>query len=425
MEVSVFGGFELFVAKRYLLKRKKTGFISIISVISILGIMIGVAALIIVLSLMNGFSAELRSTLVGMDGHIWVHKPIEGAFSNYAEAFSKLEKIPGVRGVSPYCYYSTVGYDRDMLNPNTVMVRGVDIGTVDSVSDVRNYIRNRGSLDFSEDENGVPGVVLGSNLAKNLGYSDVGEYIWIYGQIDIDDVLDTMTPPPIIKFRVTGIFESGFYDYDNSVMLISISEAQKILGYDSNMVSGIVLKLDDIFKASKYTQAGGIIEQTLGGFPYFSESWMEQNQLLFRWMKMEKWAAFIVLSLIVIVAAFNIVSSLIMLVMDKTREIGILKSMGASNKSIQRIFVFQGAFVGICGTLTGSFVGTLVCYIQDKYEIIKFPGDIYFISSLPVDFKMTDAVAITLVTLLLCWLSSYYPAKKAAELDPVEAIRAE
>ncbi|MFC1538557.1 ABC transporter permease, partial [Candidatus Latescibacterota bacterium] len=418
-------GFEVFVAKRYLLKKKKTGFISIISVISIVGITIGVAALIIVLSLMNGFSKELRSRLVGMDGHIWVNKPFEGGISNYGDVVTKLKNIPGVNGVSPYCNYSTVGIDLDMSNPVHVMIRGVDIGTVDSVSDVRNYIRNSGNLNFREDENGVPGVVLGSYLARALGFSDIGDYIFIYGLSDINTVLETMTPPPLSKFRVTGIFESGFFDYDNSVMLISISEAQKIIGYDDNKVSGIVLKLADIFKANEFTAPDGVIDQALGGYPYSSLSWMEQNQVLFRWMKMEKWAAFIVLSLIIIVAAFNIVSSLIMLVMDKTREIGILKSMGASNKSIERIFVYQGAFVGVCGTLAGSVIGTLLCYIQDKYQLISFPGEIYFISSLPMDLEMGDTLTITLVTLFLCWLSSFYPAKKAAELDPVEAIRSE
>jgi lipoprotein-releasing system permease protein len=423
----VFGGFEVFVAKRYLLKKKKTGFISIISVISIVGIMIGVAALIIVLSLMNGFSKELRENLVGMDGHIWVSKPMEGenGFSEYSDAVAKLNTIPGVTGVSPYCNYATVGFDRDMANPVQVMVRGVDIGTVDSVSDVKSYIRGIGRLDFREDEDGVPGVVLGSYLARSVGFSDVGDYIFLYGKGDYDKMLADMTPPPLYKFRVTGIFESGFYDYDNSVMLIGISEAQEILEFDYDTVSGIAVKLDDMFKASEYTQQDGAIDQALGGFPFSSLSWMEQNQVLFRWMKMEKWAAFIVLSLIILVAAFNIVSSLIMLVMDKTREIGILKSMGATNKSIERIFVYQGAFVGICGTLSGSALGTLVCYIQDKYQLISFPGEIYFVSALPVEYKLADTAAITLVALFLCWISSYYPAKKAAELNPVDAIRTE
>jgi lipoprotein-releasing system permease protein len=223
---------------------------------------------------------------------------------------------------------------------------------------------------------------------------------------------------------VTGIFESGYYDYDAGVLLIGFEESQRIIGLEGK-ASGIVLKLREMFQAPNYTKEGGLIDRTLGGYPFSSLSWIERNQTLFKWMKLEKWAAFVVLSLIILVAAFNIVSSLIMLVMDKTREVGILKSMGATNKSIQRIFVYQGAFIGVCGTLAGSFIGTVLCFLQDRYQFISLPPDIYFISALPVEFQVRDAVTITLIALFLCLLSSYYPAKKAAELDPVEAIRSE
>jgi len=420
----VFGGFETFVAKRYLLTRKKTGFISIISLISIVGITVGVAALIIVLSLMNGFSKELRTRLLGMDGHIWVSNPFDQGMSDYREVFDKLLNIKGITGVSPFCSYSTVAHDRDMSHAATVEVRGVDNETVDSVSQIKSYIRGDGSLDFRRDEDGVPGAVLGSYLARTLGFSDMDDYIYLYGPGDMNKMFETMTLPPIYKFRVTGIFESGYFDYDSAVLLIDIAEAQRIIGYEGK-VSGITLKLKDMFDAPRYTKAGGLIEETLGSFPYASVNWIEHNKMLFKWMKLEKWAAFIVLSLIILVAAFNIVSSLIMLVMDKTGEIGILKSMGASKKSIERIFVFQGAFIGVCGTLLGSLVGTTLCYLQDRYQFISLPSDIYFISALPMDLQIMDAVVITLITLFLCLLSSFYPAKKAAELNPVEAIRSE
>ncbi|HDY90226.1 MAG TPA: ABC transporter permease [bacterium] len=237
-------------------------------------------------------------------------------------------------------------------------------------------------------------------------------------------MFETMTLPPIYKFRVTGIFNSGYYDYDNTVLLMDIAEAQRIIGFEER-ISGIALKLDNMFHAPRYTKEDGLIDQALGGYPFSSVNWIEHNQMLFKWMKLEKWAAFIVLSLIILVAAFNIVSSLIMLVMDKTSEIGILKSMGATKKNIERIFVFQGAFIGVCGTILGSFTGTTLCYLQDRYQFISLPSDIYFVSALPMDLQLRDVVAITVITLFLCWLSSFYPAKKAAELDPVEAIRSE
>ena len=422
----MFNGFEFFVAFRYLLTRKKTGFISLISVISIIGVAVGVGALIIVLSLMNGFTKELRTRLVGMDGHIWVSNPIPGSTGDsgmpgYGKVEESLRNIDGVVGVSAFCSYETVATAQERSRPVAVMVRGIDETTVDSVSDVRSYI-HLGKLELEKDADGVPGIILGSYVSRWLNNAVVGDYVFIYGPVDMDTILRDMTPPPIYKFRVTGIFSSGYYDYDNAVVLIGISEAQKILGYD-NRASGIVVKLGNMFEAERYTGENGIIAQTLGGYPFYSESWIEKNIVLFRWMKLEKWASFIVLSLIVLVAAFNIVSSLIMMVMDKTREVGILKSMGATSKSIKRIFVYQGAFVGLTGTLIGSITGTVLCLIQDRYRILSFPADIYFISALPMDLQFRDVFSITAVALFLCWLSSYYPAKKAAELSPVDAIR--
>jgi len=415
-------GFEVFIAKRYLVTRKKTGFISIISLISIVGIAVGVAALIIVLSLMNGFSKELRTRLLGMDGHVWVSKPFEEGMEGYSTVMTTLKGIRGVVGASPFCSFSTVALNSDMSHAATVEVRGIDTETVDSISQVRSYIRGAGSLNLTRDSEGVPGAVLGSYLARSLGYTDLDDYIYIYGPGDMNEVLETMTPPPVYKFRVTGLFESGYYDYDNAVLLIDLAESQRIIGYEGK-VSGIALKLKDMFAAPRYTENGGLIEHALGPFPYVSVNWIEHNQILFKWMSLEKWAAFIVLSLIVLVAAFNIVSSLIMLVMDKTSEIGILKSMGATKKSIERIFVLQGAIIGVSGTLTGGIIGTVLSYLQDRYQFLTLPSDIYFVSALPMELQVRDVAAIIVVTMLLCWLSSYYPAKRAAELNPVDAIR--
>jgi len=418
-------GFEFFVARRYLLKKKKTGFISIISLISIAGISLGVAALIIVLSLMNGFTKELRTRLVGMDGHIWVSKPMEDGMDDYEEVMSELKKIKGVLGVSPFCTIETVAHDRGRRYYAPAKVRGIDVSTVDEVSDIKKYIIS-GSLDLGPDEDGVFGIVVGYYVAKKLRISEIGEHIFLLGigEGDIISMIDEMELPPVYEFRIAGIFDSGYFDYDNTVLLIDISEAQKILGLEDK-VSGIVMKIDDAFDVSHYTKEGGYIDQTLGGYPYYSDDWVERNEILFNWMKLEKWAAFIVLSLIILVAVFNIVSTLIMMVMDKTREVGILKAMGATNKSIRSIFVYQGLFVGVCGTLSGSIIGYTLCSIQDKYRLLSLPSDIYFVSAVPVDLQIMDMVVIIVVTLFLCWFSSFYPAKKAAMLDPVEAIRSE
>jgi lipoprotein-releasing system permease protein len=415
--------FELFVAWRYLLTRKKTGFISIISVISIIGVAVGVGALIIVLSLMNGFTKELRTRLVSMDGHIWVSNPMEKGIPDPDKIMKILKGIPGVAGVSPFCSYETVATPKEKGKPVAVMVRGIDLSTVDTVSDIRKYV-TIGDFDFSPDDKNIPGVVLGQYVAAALGNVSIGDYIYLYGEVDMESLLRENAIPAINVFRVRGLFNSGYYEYDNGVVMIDIKTAQKILNLDGR-ISGVSMKLNDMFKAGKYTGEGGYIEKAIGGYPYTSISWIERNRVLFKWMKLEKWAAFIVLSLIVIVAAFNIVSSQIMMVMDKTREIGILKSMGASNRSIMRIFVYQGAFVGIVGTVIGGMAGILFSFLQDKYQLISLPSDVYFISAVPMDLQFTDVIAITAVALFLCWFSSYYPAKKAAQLAPVDAIRSE
>jgi len=422
----VFSGFETFVAWRYLLTRKRTGFISIISVISIVGIALGVAALIIVLSLMNGFTKELRTRLVGMDGHIWVTTPLgpEKGMADYPAVMESLRKIRGVKGVSPFCEYRTVAVDRAQKNYVAMTIRGIDLETVDSVTDILDYI-TEGGFELEPGEDGIPGIVVGRYAAIGLR-SMIGDRIYLYGNMeeDLGSLFEDFTPPPIYPFKIVGIFDSGYYEYDNSIGLISIDEAQRIIGYKDS-VTGIAMKIENAFEASRYTRDGGLIEGVLGKYPYYSMDWIEHNKVLFNWMKLEKWASFIVLSLIILVAAFNIVSSLIMMVMDKTREVGILKSMGATNDSIRRIFVYQGAFVGVSGTVIGCIIGYALCFIQDRYRILSLPSEVYFISAVPVDLQLRDFVSITVVALFLCWLSSFYPAKRAADLDPVEAIRAE
>ncbi len=416
-------GFERFVARRYLLTRKKTGFISIISVISIAGIALGVAALIIVLSLMNGFTKELRTRLVGMDGHIWVSAPFDQGIDRYRDVMAILKDIPGVVGVSPFCSFETVGQDRSGKHMSGMRLRGADIETIDQVSDIRRYV-TEGRLDFGTDEEGVPGIVLGRYLAQSLGWAQIGDYVYLFGEGDVGTMLEEMTPPPLHRFRVTGIFDSQYYDFDKVMAFAGMDVVQKILGY-KDTISGITLKLTDAFKANDYAGDNGLIAGAIGSYPYYSESWIDMNRQLFSWMKLEKWAAFIMLSLIIIVAAFNIVSTLIMMVMDKTPEIGILKSMGATSASIRRIFVYQGAFVGIVGTLLGCSIGYIVCWVQDTYRILSLPPDIYFVSAVPVELQWSDFAAIAVVTMLLCWLSSFYPANRAAGLDPVRAIKAE
>jgi len=352
-----------------------------------------------------------------------VSNPLERGIPDYETVMARLQKVQGIQGVSPFVSYETIATSGEGGKPVAAYVRGVDIGTVDSVSDIRKYIR-AGSLDVAPDDEGIPGVVLGDYIAMSLGHVTVGDTIYLYGEVDMDALLSSMTMPRIDPYRVTGIFSSGYYDYDNTVAIIDIRRAQEVINLPER-VTGIVVKLEDMFQANRYTGPDGYIARILGDFNYDSMSWIDRNQVLFKWMKLEKWAAFIILSLIIIVAAFNIVSTQIMMVMDKTREIGILKSMGATNKSVMRIFVYQGAFVGVSGTFIGALTGLGLTFLQDRYRIISLPPDIYFISALPMDMQVSDILSITAVALFLCWFFSFYPAKRAAKLAPVDAIRAE
>jgi lipoprotein-releasing system permease protein len=229
-----------------------------------------------------------------------------------------------------------------------------------------------------------------------------------------------LTMPKLRRFVLTGVFEIGYYEFDAALAITSIEAAQKIFGL-GDAVTGLEVKLDDLYLADR---VGERISDALG-YPYYARSWTQINRQLFSWMTMEKWGSFIVLSLIVMVAAFNIISTLIMVVMEKTKDIGILKSMGATARSIKRIFLFEGLVVGVMGTTFGTIIGFILCWLQDQFKLIGLPAEIYIINAVPIDMRLLDFVWISAASLGICLLASLYPAKKAAAMDPVEAIRYE
>ncbi len=409
--------FELFIARRYLKSRSKTGFVNLITYISVIGVSIGVAALIIVMSVMNGFESEVKSRIIGFDTHIRLRTYHDQGIHMVDDVMNEIKDIPHITGMSPYIL------DRGMIrhgdNSDGVIVRGADQKTVGLVSDItKNVIYGDFILEPTETEAGtkLPGIVIGRYLADRL-MLDLGAHVILISPTGVHSMFQM---PPVKEFIVTGFFETGMYEYDDIYAYISIEAAQELFKHGEN-VSGIEIKLDDYNKADQVIE---VIDQKLG-FPYLAMSWFDMRKNLFSWMKIEKLGMSVALSLIVLVAAFNIVSTLIMVVLEKTKEIGILKSMGATSKNVMRIFLYEGIVVGVIGTLTGFVLGFGLCWAQVKYDLLSLPGDVYFINSLPVKMEAMDFVLVGIVSILICLLAAIYPAKKASELIPVEAIRYE
>jgi len=407
--------FEFFVAGRYLRAKRRLSFISIISGISVGGVLVGVAALTIVLSVMNGFEDEVQKRIVGTNAHIILLSHDQRGLKADDGLLKRIEGVRGVAGAAPFVY------SKGMISAGNfsdgIAIKGINLSSEKQVTDVyRNISPPIESIDPAE---GLNGIVLGQYLASSLGVSAGDEIILtspLQGSATIFGVI-----PRVKKFKVVGIFASGMYDYDSSLGYISIPAAQDFLGLGS-YVTGVEIKVNDMYKAPQIADS---VIRTLGGFPYTASNWIELNRNLFSWMKTEKIVMFVILMLIVAVAAFNIISTLIMVVMEKRRDIGILKSMGATSGSVMRIFIAEGVAIGFIGTILGCLAGFVGCYLLQKYKFITLPGDVYFIDRLPVKMEAGDFLMVALAAVGVCFAATLYPSWKASRLVPVEAIRYE
>ncbi len=410
--------FEFFIAKRYFKAKRRTGFISIITYVSIAGVTIGVTALILVLSVMNGFEQEVRSRLLGADAHVRLRKYYVEPITRTDSVMTLARKVKHVKAVSPTIVDKGMISGQD--NQYATIIKAIDPRMAVKVTDIGDKMV-LGSLDFSEKEIGgkrLPGIVLGRYLADAIRSTHIGDVVTLWTMPKKGGIF---SQPRIQRFYVAGLVEIGYYEYDKTLSYISLKEARKLFGLPPGAVTWIELKLDDYTNAR---QVAATLEDELG-YPYLAETWFQLNRSLYSWMEIEKWGSFIILSLIIMVAAFNIISSLIMVVMEKTREIGILKSMGASSKSVLKIFLYEGLLVGVIGTFLGTLIGYGAAFLQIHYQIIKLPGDVYLISSLPMVTHWTDFISIASVSILLSLLAALYPAYRASKLVPVEAIRYE
>lgn len=408
--------FEYFIARRYLRAKQKQAFISLITILSISGVTVGVMALIVVIAVMSGFESDLKSRILDGQAHVVLMR-YGGTLSNFRRVIKKVEKTPGVEAATPFIYTQIML--RSSSGISGAVLRGVDPESAGRV------IKSLERISFQDYSKGsrrqkkeivLPGIILGKELAKNIGVKK-GDMVFVISP------RGTLSPigqiPAMRRFKVTGFFESGMYEFDSSFAYINLVDAQKML-HMGDAVTGIEVRVKDIYKAKNISER--IVKQF--GFPFWAKDWMQMNKNLFSALKLEKTVMFVILTLIVLVAAFNIASTLIMMVMGKKKDIAILKAMGATDKSVHKIFVFKGMVIGTIGTILGVCLGFILCTLLKHYNIIELTGDIYyFTTTLPVKLEMLDVFLIVAATMVVCFFATLYPARQASKLHPVEAIR--
>jgi len=407
--------FEYFIGGRYLRSRQKHAFISFITLLSMAGVTVGVMALIIVISVMSGAESYFKSQILGVEAHVILRRH-GGEIADYRDIIQRLQIRKGVVSADPFVHTQVML--RSASNMSGAVLRGMDPDAAGSAikgysrEELKNKLRVEAA---TSEETAVPGIILGKELAMNLGVSE-GAAIYIISPRGMMSPVGHI--PAMKRFEVTGVFGSGFYEYDATLAYIHLETAQKLLRM-GDAVTGVGIRIDDIYHADKMST--DIAEAF--GFPYWTTDWMQMNRNFFSALKLEKKAMFIILTLIILVAAFNIASSLIMMVLSKTRDIAILKTMGATDRSIRRIFVYKGLVIGLVGTMLGVALGIIGCYILKNYQFIELPGDVYYFTTLPVQLRYPDVLVIVIAAVGICFFSTLYPAYKASRLDPVEALR--
>lgn len=397
--------YEGWIGFRYL-AAKKDPFLSVINFVAIAGVAIGVMALIVVIAVMTGFDHDLREKILGTNAHILIEREI--GIRNYETLSQTLESIEGVVAAAPFVQGPVfIEYAGQSMS---VLARGISPEQEQKVTSVHDYL-----IDGEIKDLAINSIIIGSELALFLGK-------------EIGDNITLITPASGLAgegwrhhLTIAGIFSSGMYDYDRNLILISVPKAQEIFNYSKDRVSGLALKIKNIYDAPRIKDL--IYEEI--GYSFLVKTWIDLNRNFFAALKLEKFAMFIILTLIILVASFNIISTLIVTVTSKIKDIGILKAIGVPSKAIQRIFIFKGVAIGILGTFWGLVGGVGLSMLLKEYQFIKLPQDIYYIDRLPVLLKLSDLLIIAGSAILISYLATLYPAKKAGGMEPVEALRYE
>jgi lipoprotein-releasing system permease protein len=414
-----FSSFERMVAWRYLRSRRKEAFISVIAGFSFVGIMLGVATLIIVMAVMNGFRTELISRILGINGHMIV-QPVDAPFTDYAELTKKFAAVPGVRMALPLVEGQTLASGRGGAGSGA-LVRGVRPEDLEKVKEVSSNIKSGDMVGFASGQ----GVLVGSRLAAQLGLS-AGDQITLISPEG--DVTPMGVNPRVKSYPVSGIFEIGMSEYDATIIYMPLEEAQNYFN-----AGGIVQSIELFIDSPDAVDDLRPLVEAAAGRQIFVSDWRQRNQTFFSALQVERNVMFMILTLIVLVAALNIISGLIMLVKDKGSDIAILRTMGAGAGAIMRIFFMTGAAIGIVGTLAGVLLGVLVCLNIESIRqffswvsgTVLFNPELYFLSELPAEMSLSETLSVVGMALVLSFIATIFPAWRASRLDPVQALRYE
>ena len=405
--------FELHIALRYLLARRKQAFISVISLISTLGVTVGVTALIVALALMTGLQGELRNRILGAGAHVYVWKT-GGLDVDYRAEVRKLRAMDGVVGAAPAILGK--GLVRTERGDAFVTLKGIDPSLEGEVTDLARSMTAGQITDLEpRTEEDLPGILVGADLARELGLA-VGDSVMV---LTPEGTLSPMgMMPRARRLRVAGVFRLGLYEFDSASGFLALATAERLLNTIPNLVE---LRVADPYAAPAVADR---LAAALGP-EYSTQDWSDLNQSLFSALWLEKMAISITIGLIVIVAALNIIASLVLLVMEKSRDIAILKTMGATRRSITVIFMLQGLLIGVLGTTAGALLGAGLSYVADRYQLVQIPSEVYQISHVPFVVEPRDFVVVVIAAVVICFLATIYPSRQAAKLDPVQALRFE